>query len=318
MHDFLALREKLSPLRFDPLQDASAADQIFLKDYLNFYHLTFSENICSKHSVGTFEGSNYTIVVHCWLPANTKAKGTIFIFHGYYDHVGLLRHAIQFALEQGYIAVAYDLPGHGLSSGERASIHHFAEYVNVLQTCLKKASSLTAPWFAMGQSTGGAVLLHSLLVERITNPFKGIVLLAPLIKPAGWGQGKWLYYLLKPFIKKIPRRISENSHDREFVHFVHYEDPLQSKALSVTWTGAMKEWLEAFPKLTPISVHGLLIQGDDDHTVAWRDNLPLVKAKIQGLEYQMIAGGRHHLLNESEELRQQIFTRIRQFLLASC
>jgi len=318
MHSFLMLREKLSPLRFDPALDVPACRQDFLNEYLHFYSIEFPENICRLHCTGTLEAVNYTIVAQYWVPAIAVPKGTIFILHGYYDHVGLLKHALQFLLEAGYVAVAYDQPGHGLSSGEQASIRDFSEYADVLQSCLKRCEkNFPKPWYGMGQSTGGAVLLHALMVEKMAHPFAAVILLAPLIKPVGWNTGVWSYRLLKHVIKKIPRHFSSNSNDETFVQFCRDKDPLQSKHLSVQWVGAMKEWLDAFHTLPPINIRGLLIQGEADQTVDWRYNLAIIKERVKGLEYELVPQARHHLLNERSDLREQVFTRIHQFLLAS-
>ena len=49
---------------------------------------------------------------------------------------------IEWALDQGFAVIACDLPGHGLSSGERASIKDFAEYQSTLQGLLAEAQSV--------------------------------------------------------------------------------------------------------------------------------------------------------------------------------
>lgn len=318
MHPFLILREKLSPLQFQPAIDASAEQPEAFNKYLKFYQLEFPEKICRQHAAGTFEAGGYTISAQYWLPNVAQPKGTIFVLHGYYDHVGLLSHVLQFVLEMGYIAVAYDQPGHGLSSGERASIGSFSEYVDVLHGCMVRCEhNFPKPWHGLGQSTGGAVLLRALMVEKITDTFTSMILLAPLVKPAGWDAGRWSYQLLKRFIKKIPRRFSNNSNDETFVRFCQREDPLQSRYLSLQWVGAMKEWLDAFRSLPTATTHGLVIQGEADRTVDWCYNLAAIKAKVQGMEYYQLAGARHQLVNERDDLRVQIFARIQEFLLAS-
>jgi len=317
MHAFFQLREQLPALSFDPARDSPTSQQPWLKEYLAYYQLEFPEEICRHHVVGTFEASNFTIVAQYWIPALTTPKGTVFILHGYYDHVGLFNHAIEFILSQGFVVVAYDQPGHGLSSGERASINHFSEYVKVLEVCLKKSDCFPRPWYGLGQSTGGAVLLHAILIEKMTNVFIGMILLAPLIRPAGWNKSVWTYRLLRFFIKKIPRHFSHNSNDEKFVHFCHDQDPLQSRYLSVKWVGAMKEWLDSFNSLPNISAPVLLIQGDVDSTVDWRCNVAMLKEKIAGMQYYELQNACHHLVNEREDIRQQLFARIAKFLLAS-
>ena len=317
MHPFFLLRDQLSLLQFDPQRDSPASQQPFLKEYLQFYQLNFPHTICQKHCAGIFEAANYTIAAQYFLPALSPAKGTVFVLHGYYDHVGLFRHIIQFLLEQGFAVVAYDQPGHGLSSGAQASINHFTEYAEVLQRCLHLGEAhFPKPWHGLGQSTGAAVLLHGLLIEKISVLNK-IVLLAPLIRPNGWNTGVWSYRLLKSFVKKIPRHFAHNSNDENFVTFCRDQDPLQSRYLSVKWVGAMKEWLECFPVLTATTASALLIQGEADTTVDWRYNTPLIQGKLAGVSIQFIPEAHHHLVNESEALRKPIFSAIQQFLLAS-
>ena len=39
-----------------------------------------------------------------------------------------MRRMAEYLLEQGYAVVMFDLPGHGLSEGKRASIDDFSQY----------------------------------------------------------------------------------------------------------------------------------------------------------------------------------------------
>lgn len=67
--------------------------------------------------------------------------------YGYYDHMGLRRHAVNWALDMGFSVFACGLPGYGLSKGERTSIRNLAKYQTVLKGLLGQAaeSDLTAP-----------------------------------------------------------------------------------------------------------------------------------------------------------------------------
>jgi len=317
MHAFFGLRDQLPLLAFDPLVDISANSLPVLQDYLQFYRLGFSESICRQHVIGTFNAAGYQLVAQYWLPVDLAPKGTVFFLHGYYDHVGLFSKLIGFLLQQGLAVVAYDQPGHGLSGGEQASINNFSEYVQVLQQCLQLANRLPQPWFGVAQSTGCAVYLHALMRERINNPFKRIVLLAPLIRPANWSRSVWRYRLISPFVSKTARSIYLSSHDPEFVRFIQYQDPLQSRFLKTAWVGAMKRWLELFPSLEAISENILVIQGEADETVDWRYNLDLLQHKLRHAQYYRLPKAAHHMANEEERLRQQVFGQIKQFLLAS-
>lgn len=113
------LRASLRPLA--ERQPLSAEAQA----YQRFYGLDFStRNV--RSGLGRFQVDGYEVVSQFWWPE--RAKATLFVFHGFYDHTGLYRHVIEWALDQGFAVIACDLPGHGLSSGERASIRDFAEY----------------------------------------------------------------------------------------------------------------------------------------------------------------------------------------------
>lgn len=317
MHPFHSLRDHLPEMAFDLHMDQGTQGYPPIQKYLDFYHLDFPASLCQKHVMGKFSVSGYEIVAQYWVPANSSVKGTIFILHGYYDHGGLFGHLIRFLLKENFVVVIYDQPGHGLSSGEQASIDCFSEYVEVLRRCIQLSERLPRPWYAIGQSTGGAVLLHSLMIERIENPFQKMVLLAPLIRPAGWSKGVWVYRLLSPFTCQVPRRVSHNSHDPVFVEFIHFHDPLQSRHLKTAWVGAMKKWLDIFPSLEPISIKALIVQGDADETVDWRYNLQQLQQKIPPAHFYPLAGAGHHLSNEREDLRTQVFGQIKSFLLAS-
>src|SRR5690606_31379941 len=136
------------------------------------------------HWFGHFSSGRYEIVAHYFEPQ--QPVGTCFVLHGYFDHVGLFRHIIDFCLRRGLAVVAYDLPGHGLSTGERAAIQDFAEYRQVLTDAMSLFSERAPrPWRAIAQSTGGAVLMDYLL-DTPKPQFAQSVLLAPLVRPALW------------------------------------------------------------------------------------------------------------------------------------
>jgi len=149
LHAFFHLREQLTALQLDPAQDVPATAQSVVQDYLKFYQLDFPSTLSAQHFIGTLQSGEYTIVAQYWLPTLQPAKGTVLVLHGYYDHVGLCQHLIRFILEQGFAVVAYDQPGHGLSSGEQVVIHHFSEYVAVLQQCVQQAQHLPQPLLAI-------------------------------------------------------------------------------------------------------------------------------------------------------------------------
>ncbi|MFP1681615.1 alpha/beta hydrolase [Alloalcanivorax sp. C16-1] len=295
---------------FDPLDESS-------QRYARYYGIDFDARLPElQHGFGYFEAAGHTISVHAWRPP--APRGTVLICHGYFDHVGLYRHIIGHVLQRGYAVLAYDLPGHGLSSGPRAAIDDFRIYREVLEQCLSLASNhFPRPWNVIGQSTGGAIIMDYLVhhgFDRDDNPFANIILLAPLVRPFKWGTARWLHTLVKPFARSIKRVFTVNSGDPDFLDFLENKDPLQDRRLPARWVTALKRWLPGFEAADRVKISPVVIQGDQDETVDWRYNLKVIRAKFEDPDIHMLPGARHHLANERDEFRRKIFAIIDRYL----
>jgi alpha-beta hydrolase superfamily lysophospholipase len=292
------LRAQLRPLA------AAQAEPPEAKAYRQLYRLNFPG---ATSQLGRMEVGGYEVVTQLWLPPEPKA--TLVLQHGYYDHMGLYGHVIGWALGMGFAVLACDLPGHGLSSGTRASIGEFSEYQAVFQSLLKEAAvlDLPEPWHLCGQSTGGAIIIDFLLRNAQPWPQIGeVLLLAPLVRPRAWGWSKLSYRVLKPFVTQIPRRFSPNSNDAEFLAFIQ-TDALQPLSLPTAWVGALSRWVPQIERAPRSERSVVVVQGDADMTVDWRHNLEVLRAKFAEVKVLMLEGGRHHLANESGEIRERYF-----------
>ena len=295
---------------FDPLDEVS-------RRYAEYYGLDFSTEVPDlEHGFGYFEAAGHTISVHGWRPA--VARGTVLICHGDFDHVGLYRHLIAHVLELGYAVLAYDLPGHGLSSGPRAAIQDFRIYREVLEQCLEQAGNdFPRPWHVIAQSTGGAIVMDYLLhhgFDADSSPFEQIILLAPLVRPFKWSTARWLHTLVRPFAKSIKRVFTVNSGDADFLDFLENKDPLQYHRLPAGWVTALKKWIPGFEAANRVKISPVVIQGDRDETVDWRHNLGVIRDKFQEPDVHMLNGARHHLANEHAEYREKILRIIDRYL----
>ncbi|WP_202966659.1 alpha/beta hydrolase [Cellvibrio sp. OA-2007] len=305
------LLAQLPDLLFDLERDSDWCASPPAQAYLNFYGINFAKTMPNViQGFGALKTHGFRIASHYWLPANPK--GTLIVVHGYYDHMGIFGNAIQFGLENGLAVLAFDLPGHGLSSGEQVAIDSFNQYADVLDALLLAAQKLLpAPYFAVGQSTGGSVLLNYLWrydALRTEPLLTHIALCAPLILPRGWRySGRLLYALVHRFIKRLPRGRSHSSHDERFNRFVDAQDCLQSPTLSVRWVSAMKEWDKQFRQFPPLSQPVLVVQGDEDMTVTWRYNLRQIQRVLPNAQIAMVPGAGHQLVNETDELRAPVF-----------
>ncbi len=257
-------------------------------------------------ALGALAAGDYLLAAQAWWPP--APRGSVLLLHGYYDHMGLYGHVVDWALSRRLAVLACDLPGHGLSSGARASIRDFAEYQTALTALIAEARrlDLPRPWHLLGQSTGGAILLDYLLRGEPAPELGETVLLAPLVRPHAWRQGLWTYRLVKPFVRALPRRFSVNSGDPDFLDFLQ-RDGLQPRELPAQWVGALARWIPQL-EAAPVSTRSpLVIQGEQDFTVDWRHNLGILDAKFARPEVLRLPEARHHLVNETAALRQRYF-----------
>ena len=303
------LRSLLRPLA------AAHLDLPALQAYRSFYGFDLGARFTGlDNRLGSFNAAGYQIAVQLW--ALAEPQGTLLLLHGYYDHMGLYRHVVDWALSMNFAVLACDLPGHGLSSGARASIGDFAEYQQVLVGLFEQASELglPQPWHLCGQSTGGAILLDYLLADGQRPELGQSILLAPLVRPRSWAWSKLSYRMLSPFVREIPQRFSENSSDATFIDFVHNLDPLQPRSLPTAWVGALSQWVPRIEAAGRSRHSPLIIQGEADMTVDWRHNLEVLQDKFHQPQILRLADARHHLANENAALRKHYFDFLRERL----
>lgn len=313
MSDFTPL-QALGPFRkVDPSAELPGGDH--LERYLGHYGLA---PLLARHvglHLGFLDAGGFRLWASLWSPA--EPIGTVFVVHGYFDHLGLYRHLLERLLDRGWRVVLWDLPGHGLSSGRRASIEDFDDYgacLRALQDHLQREGLAPHPWLGIGQSTGAAILATDALTRGTDSHWAGLALLAPLVRPWGWRQSSWLHLLVGPFVRSIPRKFRDNSTDAEFATFLREQDPLQADRLAVDWVSAMRRWMPRLLALPPTPVPTLILQGEQDLTVDWVWNLEVLKKKFPNAEVHLHPEARHHLVNEAEPIRQALFDNLDRFI----
>ena len=310
------LRESLAPANFSHDLEVEPGGDDFphklAQSYRDHYGLNFDE--ASTHTLGIVESGPYKIVCQYFASAAARPRGTAVLLHGYFDHSGIYGHLIQHCLQLGFSVLIFDLPGHGLSSGAVASIASFREYNRAFSDCLLSAQQqgVTGPWTAIGQSTGAAIIIDSLLDNSLPDEFffRQYLLLGPLLRPRRWRRSKLFFAISRWFIAASPRKFSGNSHDREFLRFLQQDDSLQSRILPRDWILAMVDYQRRFAKAANSDKKLHVIQGTGDETVDWEYNLLKIMKKFPASKSYWIEGARHHLINESPQYRDQVFSLI--------
>lgn len=279
-------------------------DRSLLSPWLSLYALP-KPDAATTLELCQLNIAEFQIVTARW--QRSDAKATALVVHGYFDHIGMTRHLIRHLLNQRYSVVAFDLPGHGLSSGPRAEIEDFQQYVDVMDGVISHHQLAGTPGlWAIGQSTGGAILMKKILQGDGRELFDRTTALVPLLYPNNWSLVKLNLLWVKRALKALPRLDKKSSHDEAFNQLVKEGDPLQPKTIPVNWLLAMQRWAEQFQLCATSDVPIHIIQGSGDHTLEWRTNLNCFRSKFPNARISMVEDGKHHMINEAEPYLSEI------------
>ena len=287
-----------------PWQDAATVPGPDLAAFLAHYDFEVPGDV--EHRIGRVPHAAGHVAVHLLRPS--RPRGSLVAVHGLFDHAALWRHQVRWALGRDLVVCLFDLPGHGLSAGERAHIEDFAHYVDALEAVLDDVGDeLPAPRIGLGQSTGCSVLMQMVLDPSRPDPgLDDLVMLAPLVRPVGDRLTRPLVPLLAPLLTRLPRQFRGNTSDAAFNRFLREQDPLQARHLPVTWIRAMSRWSTGFESLPASGLSACIVQGTRDTTVDWRRNLPLIRERFPAMQEVLLENARHNLMNESEVHRRVI------------
>jgi lysophospholipase len=305
--------EQLADLRCAlPPFPVAAGDVPGMDAFCSFYSLAFAERYPGvEHFVGTVTSGPHRLMTHHWQRGG--ARGTLLLVHGYTDHTGLFGKLVDYGLSRGFEVLIFDLPGHGLSSGEPGAIDEFAAYGRAIASVVSQAAGEERPLWAMAQSTGCAALVEFARIHPW--PFQAVVLLAPLVRPTSWTRIRLGHTLLRHFTDSVRRTFNDNSSDAKFLAFLR-RDPLQPQHISLRWVGALRRWLGSLPAGDLGVGPAMVVQGDRDGTVEWRYNINEIVRLFPGSRVEYVAGGGHHLANESRELRERYYRSLDDYLVA--
>ncbi|HKK49660.1 MAG TPA: alpha/beta hydrolase [Alkalispirochaeta sp.] len=252
-----------------------------------------------QHDTGTVTTTNGAISVHIWWPPErTHAVGTVYVVHGYLAHP--LQHSalIRQLLENNYVVIAPELPGHALSDGSRGAIDDFSDYGAVLDSVTRTvAGHVPTPWHAVGHSTGATALYE--LIRRYRDPFEQLVFVAPLIRSRFYRLSRVGRFLSRPLIDSVS---------------TGYDDPLGVRRMPLSWFDRQVEWNRRARGFEPITRPLLVLQGTADTVVAWRYNRRFIEDAFPQVNYRLFAGAGHVLFREDPDIREEAVETVTSYL----
>jgi alpha-beta hydrolase superfamily lysophospholipase len=137
----------------------------------------------TAHTQSQFKGvGGVTLYAQSWQPTKVKKRGAVVVMHGLKDHSSRYAELAHHLNEAGYGVYAFDLPGHGMSAGNRVGVLLFDDYVMDFDIFLYQVlCTEQVPVFVFGHSMGGAIVtLHSITYHP---DVRGMILSGAALEP---------------------------------------------------------------------------------------------------------------------------------------
>ncbi len=255
-------------------------------------------------------GRENLIFRRAWLPE--EAERVLLLVHGYAEHSGRYEGLGTWFAERACAVHAYDHFGHGRSSGPRAHVEEFDDFLDDLQAVLDRVrvEHPGVPVTLVGHSMGGLVTT-AFLVERRPAISSAVTSGAALSLGPGLSKARVVAAKLLRWV--VPRLSMGSgldtaglSRDPEVVR-AYLEDPLVFRTMTASLAAAL---LEAIPRTASqaaeVRVPLLMLHGEDDPLCLVEGSRSFSAGlESPGSELRVYPKLRHEIFNEPE--REQVY-----------
>lgn len=278
----------------------------------------------------------------CWV-GRDPAKGSILLVNGRGDFIEKYAETVHDLVDAGWGVVTFDWRGQGLSgrlgdAPEKGHCNSFAPWLSDLDVIIGVArATLPGPFFAIGHSMGGNLLLRRLVAGH--DDFARVVLMSPMLgmlaPPLGPRLARWLARVMViagrgghyvagggPRIKAAAgsaRQTMLTSDPNRYGDEAWWADETPAVSMgSATWG-----WLDAaFDSVAVLFRHGALERVHTPLLIVIPQNDRLVDnaatrrahARLPASQLESIAGAGHELLREASDIRARVLARVLAFL----
>jgi alpha-beta hydrolase superfamily lysophospholipase len=197
-----------------------------------------------KHDMGDLSApGTERLVWQSWSPVEAP-RAVLAVLHGFGEHCARYGFLVEDMVPRGYAVQAYDLRGHGRSTGRRGHIDRFDRYLDDTRIFLERMRRRhpLAPVYLLGHSMGG--LVAAALAEQDDSGLAGLILSSPFLGmriavPPGQLRAARLLSRVVPFFSlDNPLRNEDLSHDPEVVAAAG-KDILNHRCASARWATEM-------------------------------------------------------------------------------
>eukprot|EP00527_Entomoneis_sp_CCMP2396_P009460 CAMPEP_0198138594 /NCGR_PEP_ID=MMETSP1443-20131203/1975_1 /TAXON_ID=186043 /ORGANISM="Entomoneis sp., Strain CCMP2396" /LENGTH=287 /DNA_ID=CAMNT_0043800423 /DNA_START=129 /DNA_END=992 /DNA_ORIENTATION=+ len=273
--------------------------------------------------VNPYDGTK--LFVRKWNPPSAPVAKMV-IIHGYLEHGGRYREFAEYlSSEHNICTLAYDLRGHGKSSGQRAYLYEMKENHTDLEAVLdfgKNDKHSTVPIFVLAHSFGGLTFLdYARENMALQQKIKGCIITSPFVDYAdALGTFK---VLVSRVLGRIMPRLSlpveelpvENLTNDVQKQKEHDEDPANLHSFTIGWAleclNTQLRVRETIPIVIPVPVLYVIAELDK---VADVEAVTKVGQNIEQKDKTVVLrkGEQHEVLNEVK--RQETYKIIGEWI----
>lgn len=275
-------------------------------------------------------------------PGPSLSKGTVCVLQGRGEFIERYFETVRDLRSRGYTVATLDWRGQGgsarlLRQSWRGHVRSFRHYDIDLETFMREIvlPDCPPPFYAIGHSTGGQILLRALRRHRwfsvavLSSPFLG---LGPTPLPS------WLLRLIAPFFTMtglgwiavpgrgkqalVPRSFEGNtltSDRRRFAlsaRVLEAEPALGLGAPTIAWLAAALSSVRELHRLKgerPLTAPVLIVAAGADRVVSTEASRSFAR-QVPGVATVVIDYARHELLQERDEFRVQLWAAFDAFV----
>ncbi|KAI4319238.1 hypothetical protein MLD38_032864 [Melastoma candidum] len=234
-----------------------------------------------------------TLFTQTWTPVGSTIRGLVVLLHGLNEHCGRYSNFAKKLNENGFKVFGMDWIGHGGSDGLHAYVHSLDDVVSDLESYLEKvkAQNPGLPCFCFGHSTGGAIILKTMLDPKVEAGISGVVLTSPAV---GVQPVHPIYTIMAPILAFLLPRYQIGaannpgmpvSRDPEAL-LAKYSDPLVYTDSVTDPGGSLKLFKEASStektiKLLEGHVHDFLFEPEPDREAITREIIEWLTRRVE-------------------------------------
>lgn len=238
----------------------------------------------------------------------SKPKAVVALIHGIGEHSARYKHLAEFLIEHDYAFAAFDLRGHGKTTGKRGHTPTYNTMLDDIDQFLGKVRAFypNSPVFLYGHSMGGNIVLNY-FVNRQPVDLQGIVTTGAFVKlafePSAFmvSMGRLMRNILPGFSQKNQLVVDHISRSPEVVAAYQKDDLVHNKVTATLGIGMIEtaKMLYSYKGNTKIPM--LIMHGGADKLTSPKGSKQFAKNVKGDVTFKEWDGLFHEIHNEPEK-----------------